>query len=261
MIIDISWGSPYEFPQIAASLVKRNPAVIVGTCIPSTRAAKNVTTTIPVVMSVNGDPVEAGLVASLGHPGANVTGTTTLFEELIPKWIEIITTTVPGARTVAVMANPESVDDEYWWAQFQKAAERIRVNVVRAEVHTPDALDSAFASMNKQRAGAFVLMVDASFLNEVQRIVTLANKYKLPGVYGFREYAEAGGLVSYGLSYRDYYRGVARYVDKVLRGTKPAELPVEQPTKIELVINLASAKSLGVTIPAQILARANKLIE
>jgi putative ABC transport system substrate-binding protein len=261
MIIDISWGSPYEFPQIAASLVMRNPAVIVGTCIPSTRAAKNVTTTIPVVMSVNGDPVEAGLVASLGRPGANVTGTTTLFEELIPKWIEIITTTVPGARTIAVMVNPESVDDEYWWAQVQQAAERIRVNVVRAEAHTPEGLDSAFASMNKQRAGAFVLMVDAYFLNEVQRIVTLANKNKLPGVYGFREYAEAGGLVSYGLSYRDYYRGVARYVDKVLRGTKPADLPVEQPTKIELVINLASAKSLGVTIPGQIVARANKLIE
>jgi putative ABC transport system substrate-binding protein len=261
MIIDISWGSPYEFPQIAASLVMRNPAVIVGTCIPSTRAAKNVTTTIPVVMSVNGDPVEAGLVASLGRPGANVTGTTTLFEELIPKWIEIITTTVPGARTIAVMVNPESVDDEYWWAQVQQAAERIRVNVVRAEAHTPEGLDSAFASMNKQRAGAFVLMVDAYFLNEVQRIVTLANKNKLPGVYGFREYAEAGGLVSYGLSYRDYYRGVARYVDKVLRGTKPADLPVEQPTKIELVINLASAKSLGVTIPGQIVARANRLIE
>jgi putative ABC transport system substrate-binding protein len=219
MIIDISWGSPYEFPQIAASLVMRNPAVIVGTCIPSTRAAKNVTTTIPVVMSVNGDPVEAGLVASLGRPGANVTGTTTLFEELIPKWIEIITTTVPGARIIAVMVNPESVDDEYWWAQVQQAAERIRVNVVRAEAHTPEGLDSAFASMNKQRAGAFVLMVDAYFLNEVQRIVTLANKNKLPGVYGFREYAEAGGLVSYGLSYRDYYRGVARYVDKVLRAT------------------------------------------
>lgn len=159
------------------------------------------------------------------------------------------------------MVNPESVDDEYWWAQVQQAAERIRVNVVRAEAHTPEGLDSAFASMNKQRAGAFVLMVDAYFLNEVQRIVTLANKNKLPGVYGFREYAEAGGLVSYGLSYRDYYRGVARYVDKVLRGTKPADLPVEQPTKIELVINLASAKSLGVTIPGQIVARANKLIE
>ena len=261
MVIDVRWAPPYEFPEIAASLVKRNPAVIVGTCIPSTRAAKNATTTIPVVMSVNGDPVESGLVASLARPGANVTGTSTLFEELIPKWIEIITATVPNARTVAVMANPEGLTDEYWWAQVQQAAERIRVSVVRAEARTPTGLDQAFASMNKQRAGAFVMMVDAYFLNEVQRIVVLANKYKLPGVYGFREYAEAGGLISYGLSYRAYYRGVARYVDKVLRGTKPADLPVEQPTKIELVINIASAKSLGLTIPAQMLARADKLIE
>jgi len=261
VIVDISWGSPYELPQIAASLVKRKPAVIVGTCIPSTRAAKNATRTIPVVMSVNGDPVESGLVASLARPGANVTGTTTLFEELIPKWIEIITTIVPDARNVAVLANPESVGDEYWWAQVQRAAEHVRVNFVRAEAHTPEGLDSAFASMNKQLAGAFVLMVDAYFLNEVQRIVMLADKYRLPGVYGFREYAEAGGLVSYGLSYRDYYRGVTRYVDKVLRGTKPADLPVEQPTNIDFVINLASAKRLGVTIPGQILGRANKLIE
>ena len=261
MVIDVRWAPPYEFPEIAASLVKRNPAAIVGTCIPSTRAAKNATATIPVVMSVNGDPVESGLVASLARPGANVTGTSTLFEELIPKWIEIITTTVPSARTIAVMANPESLTDEYWWAQVQQAAERIRVSVVRAEARTPTGLDQAFASMNKQRAGAFVMMVDAYFLNEVQRIVMLANKYKLPGVYGFREYAEAGGLISYGLSYRAYYRGVARYVDKVLRGTKPADLPVEQPTKIELVINLASAKTLGVTIPGQMLARADQLIE
>ena len=259
--IDLHWARPYEFPQIAASLVKRNPAVIVGTCIPSTRAAKGATTTIPVVMSVNGDPVESGLVASLARPGANVTGTSTLFEELIPKWFELITTTVPNTRTIAVIANPESVSDEYWWAQIKQAAERIRVNVVRAEARNPAGLDRAFASMNKQRAGAFVLMVDAYLLNEVQRIVMLANEYKLPGVYGFREYAEAGGLISYGLSYRDYFKGVARYVDKVLRGTKPADLPVEQPTKIELVINLASAKNLGVTIPNQILLRADRLIE
>jgi len=132
---------------------------------------------------------------------------------------------------------------------------------VRAEANTPADLDHAIASMNKQHVGAFVLMVDAYFLNEVQRIVMLANKYKLPGVYGFREYAEAGGLISYGLSYRAYYRDVARYVDKVLRGTKPADLPVAQPTQIELVINLASAKNLGIAIPGQILARADRLIE
>ena len=118
-----------------------------------------------------------------------------------------------------------------------------------------------FGSMKKQRVDAFILMVDAYFLNEMQRIVTLANEYKLPGIYGFREYVEAGGLISYGLSYRDYYKGVARYADNVLRGTKPADLPVEQPAKIELVINLRTAKAEGLTIPASVLARADEVIQ
>lgn len=261
MVIDVHWAPAYEFPQLAASLVKRNPAAIVGTCIPSTRAAKNATATIPVVMSVNGDPVESGLVASLARPGANVTGASTLFEELIPKWFEIVTTINPNIRTVAVMANPESVGDEYWWTQAQQAAERKRLNVVRTEAHTPAALGREFGNMKKQRVEAFVLMVDAYFLNEMQRIVSLASEYRLPGIYGFREYVEAGGLISYGLSYRDYYKGIARYVDKVLRGTKPADLPVEQPTKIELAINLASAKAIGLTIPQSLLLRADKVIQ
>jgi len=180
---------------------------------------------------------------------------------LIPKWFEIITTTITNIRIVAVMANPESVGDEYWWAQAQQAAERIRLNVVRAEARTPAGLDREFGSMKRQHVDAFILMVDAYFLNEMQRIVTLANEYKLPGIYGFREYVEAGGLISYGLSYRDYYKGVARYVDKVLRGTKPADLPVEQAAKIELVINLRTAKAMGLPIPASVLARANDVIQ
>lgn len=261
IVIDVLWSPAYEFPQVAASLVKRKPDVIVGTCIPSTRAAKNTTSTIPVVMSINGDPVESGLIASFARPGANVTGTSTLFEELVPKWLEIITAAVPKARTVAVMANPDSVSDEYWWAQVKQAAKQLRVNVVRAESRSTTGLESAFANIRKTRAGAIVMMVDAFFLNEMQRIVTLANVYKLPGIYGFREYAEAGGLMSYGLSYRDYYKGVARYVDKVLRGTNPANFPVEQPTKIELVINKATAKQLGIDLPGQLIARADRVLE
>ena len=159
------------------------------------------------------------------------------------------------------MANPEAVDDEYWWAQAQQAAERIRLNVVRTEAHTPAGFDREFGRMNEQRVDAFILMVDAYFLNEMQRIVTLANEYKLPGIYGFREYVEAGDLISYGLSYRDYYKGVARYVDKVLRGTKPADLPVEQPAKIALAINLKTAKALGLTIPQSLVLRADEVIQ
>jgi putative ABC transport system substrate-binding protein len=261
IVIDVHWAPAYEFPQVAASVVERNPAAIVGTCIPSTRAAKNATATIPVVMSVNGDPVESGLVASLARPSANVTGTWTLFEDLIPKWLEIITTAVPDARTVAVLVNPESVGDEYWWTQIQQAAKQGRVNVVRAEAQSAAGLERVFAATHEQRAEAVVTMADAYFLNEIQRIVTLASVYKLPAVYGFREYAEAGGLISYGLSYRDYFKGVARYVDKVLRGTKPADLPVTQPTKIELVINLNTATLLGLKIPQPLLLRADEVIQ
>jgi len=261
VIIDVHWAPAYDFPRVAASAVQRNPAAIVGTCIPSTRAAKNATSRIPVVMSVNGDPVESGLVASLARPGANVTGTWTLFEELLPKWLEIIATIVPGADRIAVLANPEGFVDEYWWTQVQQAAKQVRVNVVRSEAHVAAGLDRAFASMKEQRAGALVTMVDAFFLNYLQRIVALASNYKLPGMYGFREYAEAGGLASYGLSYREYYKGVARYVDRVLRGDKPADLPVEQPTKLELVINLKTAKALGITIPQAVLVRADEVIQ
>lgn len=261
IIIDVRWAPAYEFPQVAASAVQLNPAAIVGTCIPSTRAAKNASTTIPVVMSVNGDPVEAGLVASLARPGANVTGTSTLFEELIPKWLEIVTTIAPNARTIAIMSNPESVTDEYWWTQTQQIAKLVRVNLVRAEAHSAAGLEGVFATMKEQRAGAVVTMVDAFFLNHIQRMVMLANEYKLPGMYGFREYAEAGGLVSYGLSYRDYFRGVARYVDRVLRGTKPADLPVEQPTRFELALNMKTAKALGITIPQSLLQRADEVIQ
>jgi len=260
IVIDVHWSPAAGFPQIAAALVKRNPDLIMGTCVPSTRAAKNATSTIPVVMSINGDPVETGLVSSLAHPGANVTGTSTLFEQLVPKWLEIITMAAPRAQSIAVIANPASITDEYWWTQIESAAKAMRVKLVRAEAKTSAGLESTFESMKKQRASAFVMMVDAFFLNEIQRIVTLASVYKLPGIYGFREYAEAGGLMSYGLSYRDYYKGVARYVDKVLKGAKPASLPVEQPTKIELVINKATAQKLGVTLPSQLLVRADKVI-
>jgi ABC-type uncharacterized transport system substrate-binding protein len=260
IVIDADWAGAHEFPEVAASVVARKPAAIVGTCIPSTRAAKNATSTIPVVMSVNGDPVESGLVASLARPGKNVTGTSTLFEALMPKWIEIITAIVPDARSVAVLANPASVDDEYWWTQIRQVAERSRVSVMRAEATSAAGLQRAFATMREHRVSAVVTMVDAYFLNEVQRIVTLANANGLAGMYGFREYAEAGGLVSYGLSYRAYFKDVARYVDKVLRGTKPADLPVAQPTKVELVINLNTAKALGVTIPQSLLARADDVI-
>lgn len=263
IIIEVSWAgsSAYEFPQLAALLVKGKPDAIIGTCIPSTRAAKNATSTIPVVMSVDGDPIASGLVSNLARPGSNVTGTWTLFEELIPKWLELLIAAVPKARVIAALVNPDVLSDPYFWAKLEEAAQRFGVKVVRSEARMPGDLDGAFANMKKQSAGGFIMMADVFWAAQTQRIVTLADVYKLPGIYSFREFAEAGGLMSYGLSFRDYFKGVARYVDKVLKGTRPADLPVEQPTKIEFAINLATAKSLGVNLPQQLLVRADKVIE
>ncbi len=260
--IDVTWAgkAAYEFPQLAATLVKTNPSAIVTTCVPSTRAAKQATSSIPVVMSIDGDPVERGLVASLARPGANITGTLTLFQELIPKWVELINIAVPKAHTLGVLANAGE-DGAYYWDAFEDAARKVRVKVFLARANSPAALERAFADMKKRHAGAFIVMVDPLLAGQVQRIVTLANVHKLPGIYGFREFTEAGGLMSYGLSYKDYYKEVARYVDKVLKGIKPADLPVEQPTKIELAINKSTAQALGVSLPEQLMARADKVIE
>jgi putative tryptophan/tyrosine transport system substrate-binding protein len=261
--IDVRWAgsSPSDFPQLAAALVRTTPDAIVTTCVPSTHAAKDATTIIPVVMSVDGDPVAAGLVASLARPGGNITGTSTLFEELMPKWLELLAAAVPKARVFAALLNPENVANPYFWAKLQQAAQRFNVKVVRVEAKSPEGLDRAFATMKRQHADAFVVMVDAVLASEAEHIVALADRYKLPGIYGYREFAEAGGLMSYGLSYRDYFKGVSRYVDKVLKGTKPEDLPVEQPSKIEFVINLVTAKKLGLTIPQELLLRADAQLD
>jgi putative ABC transport system substrate-binding protein len=261
--IDVRWAEGFSpaLPELAAKLATDKPAAIITTCIPSTRAAKQATGTIPVVMSVDGDPVAAGLVTSLARPGANVTGTSTLFEQLIPKWLELLKTAVPKVRDFAILRNPVNLVDPYFWARFEEAAQVLGVKVLPFDASVPAELDGAFAEMAKQRVGALVIMTEGFLTSQAQRVVPLANRYRLPAIYGFREFAEAGGMMSYGLSYRDYYKGVARYVDAVLKGAKPADLPVEQPTRIELVINTATARKLGVSIPQQLLVRADRVIE
>ena len=263
IVIDVRWAgdSPADLPRLAASLVKDRPNAIIGTCIPSTRAAKEATRTIPVVMSVDGDPVAAGLIASFARPGGNVTGTSTLFEELIPKWVELLTTAAPRIRSVALLHNPTDLVDPFYAAQVVQAASRVGVGVSQFEADVAGNLDTAFAAMSQKRVGGVVVLTEAFFAAEVERVVSLAQRYKLPAIYGFREFARAGGLMSYGVSFRDYYKGVARYVDAVLKGTKPADLPVEQPRRIELTVNLKTAKSLGLAIPQALLLRANEVIQ
>ena len=263
--IDVRWAgdSPADLPTLAASLVKDQPNAIIGTCILSTRAAKEATRTIPVVMSVDGDPVAAGLIASFARPGGNVTGTSTLFEELIPKWLELLTTAAPTIRNVALLHNPVDLVDPFYAAQVAQAGKQVGVDVVQFEAFADAAanLDRAFAAMSGRRVGGVVVLTEAFFAAEVERVVSLAQRYKLPAIYGFGEFARAGGLMSYGVSFRDYYKRVARYVDAVLKGTKPADLPVEQPSRIELIINLHTAKSLGLAIPQALLLRANEVIQ
>ena len=263
IVIDARWAgySPGDLPGLAASLVKDRPNAIIGTCIPSTRAAKEATRTIPVVMSVDGDPVAAGLIASFARPGGNVTGTSTLFEELIPKWVELLTTAAPKVRNVALLHNPADLVDPFYAAQVRQAAKRVGVEVSQFEADDAEDIDRAFAAMKENGAGGLVVLTEASFAAEVGRIVSLADRYKLPAIYGFREFVRAGGLMSYGVSFRDYYKGVARYVDAVLKGTKPADLPVEQPRRIELVVNLKTAKALGLAIPQALLLRADEVIQ
>lgn len=248
------------FPQMAASLVKARADLIVGTCVPSTRAAKGATSTIPVVMAVDGDPVAAGLVASLAKPGGNVTGTSTSFEGLIPKWLEILHLALPNAPSIALLSNPENVVDPYFSAKFDEAAQRIGVKTVHVKSRVKTEIDAAFAELERQHAGGLVVMTEAFLAGQERRIVPLAIRYRIPAIYGYREFAEAGGLMSYGISYRDYYKRVARYVDAVLRGRKPADLPVEQPTRIELVINMKTAKALGLGIPPSLMVRADDVI-
>jgi putative ABC transport system substrate-binding protein len=265
IVIDVRWAgdSPADLPGIAASLAKDQPKAIIGTCIPSTRAAKEASRTIPVVMSVDGDPVAAGLIVSLARPGGNVTGTSTLFEELIPKWVELLTTAVPKIRNVALLHNPSDLVDPFYAAQVDQAAKRVGVDVLpfQADAYAAANLDAAFAGMSEKRAGGVVVLTEAFFAAEVERIVSLAQRYSIPAIYGFREFVRAGGLMSYGVSFKAYYKSVAHYVDAVLKGAKPADLPVEQPRRIELVINLKTAKALGLTIPQSLLLRADEVIQ
>ena len=263
IVIDVRWAgdSPGDLPLLAVALVKDQPDAIIGTCIPSTRAAKEASRTIPVIMSVDGDPVAAGLIASFARPGGNVTGATTLFEALIPKWVELLTTAVPRIGSLALLHNPYDLIDPFYAAQVDEAAKLVSVKVSHFEAVTAEDLGRGFAAMKKRGAGGVVVLTESIFAGEVQRIVALANHYNLPTIYGFREFADAGGLMSYGVSFREYYKRVARYVDAVLKGTKTADLPVEQPTRIELVINLKTAKALGLTIPQSLLLRADEVIQ
>ena len=254
-------GRPERLPQLAMELVRARPDVLIaGFGTLTAQAAKAATTTIPIVFTTVGDPVGAGVVASLARPGGNATGLSGL-TEIGGKRLELLQELIPGKQVVAVLMNPDTPFTRLALKEVKTAAEAERIRLVVLEVRTPDQVSGQFVAAVKAGAGGLLVLEDPLVYDLRRQISDLAAKFRLPAVYTYRDYAQAGGLISYGTDRRQIYRRAAEYVDKILKGAKPADLPVEQPTKFELVINLKTAKALGLTIPPSLLARADQVIE
>jgi ABC-type uncharacterized transport system substrate-binding protein len=259
-------GKVERHPALAAELValKVDVIVVAGSTL-TTLTAMQATKTIPIVFAGVGDPVTSGLVTSLARPGGNVTGLAGLGPELVGKCLELLTQAVPGVSRVAVLWRPGALGERTDKAMLTGAevagrALGVRLQFVEA-TRDPADFDRAFSDMTSARAGALTVLPSARFLREHRRLVDLAAKNRLPAVYPSREFVDAGGLMSYGANQPDLFRRAATYVDKILKGAKPSDLPVEQPTKFELVINLKTARTLGLTIPPSVLSRADQIIE
>jgi len=248
-------------PDLVADLVRLKVDIIVTSSSGSARAAKKITTTIPIVMAYGGDPFQEGLVASLARPGGNVTGLTNLSSELSGKLLELLKEILPTLTLVAVLPNPTGAKGHL--KEMQAVAPSLKLKLQILEVRVADDLERAFKEATNARAGALAVMQDATGIYSTNRkqIVELAVKNQLPAIYPQIGYANAGGLMSYAANETEMFRRAATYVDKILKGRKPADLPVEQPMKFELVINLKAAKQIGLTIPPNVLARADRVIK
>ena len=260
--IEYRWaeGRNERYAEIAAEFVRLKVDVIVTSGTPPVLAAKQATAVIPIVFAAAGDPVGAGLVASLGRPGDNVTGLSLQGTDLAGKRVEILREIVPSIRRLAIMANVGNPYAVLEMAEVQAAVRTLGLEVTTPEIRRPADIASAFEAL-KGRADALYVVADPLVFTNRAQIHTLAMGARLPTMYGFREYVDGGGFISYGADVPDLFRRAADYVDKILRGTKPAGIPVEQPTKFDLVINLTTAKALGIEVPATLLARADEVIE
>ncbi len=254
-------GRSDRLSDLAANLVRLKVDVIVVAVTPDALAAQKATRTIPIVMASAGDPVATGLVESLARPGGNVTGLSQLNQELAGKRLELLKEMVPKLSRVAVLWNPQGVASTLNWKEIQLPARQLGVQLHSLEVRSPNEFDKAFEDATRARAGALFIAGDPVFTANLKRIAGLAAKSRLPSIFQFSEYANFGGLVAYGPDRSDMYRRAATFVDKILKGAKPGDLPVEQPTKFELVINMKTAKALGIKIPNSILVQATRVIE
>jgi len=264
LVIEYRWaeGKVERLPELAAEMVRSKVDMIVAPAGPAALAAKNATTSIPIVMIFPTDPVETGLVASLSRPGGNVTGTTFMpGPEIYGKQLQILRETVPHASRVSILFNPKEIGSTIQVKEVEAAARALGVRLQVVEARGPDEFDGAFAAMARERAEALLVARDSTFLVHSARLAELAVKARLPTMYSFRESVEAGGLMAYAVNMTDFIGRAAVYVDKILKGAKPADLPVEQPTKFELMINLKTAKSLGLKIPQAVLTRADAVIQ
>ena len=257
-------GQIDRFPSAAAELVALKPDVIVTSGYPATRAVMQASRTVPIVFAVASDPMAEGLVASLARPGGNVTGLSVLGVELVAKRLELFKQAIPGISRLAVLRQPGALSEaaeKESLKETETAARALGLQLQFVEVRRAGDLDKAFSEISSLRANALALLGGAMFFDERKRLVDLAARHRLPVVYGTREFVEAGGLMSYGVDIPDLYRRSATYVDKILRGANPGDLPVEQPTRFEMVINLKTAKALGLTLSPAVLTRADQVVE
>jgi putative ABC transport system substrate-binding protein len=262
--IEFRWAEGHydRLPALATDLVSRKVDVVVTSGgVASALAAKTASSTIPIVSVIGGEPVAAGLIASLARPGGNLTGVSFLTVELMPKRLELLCELIPQARVIALLVNPNSPNAELLIRAMQEAARAKGVKLALLKAGTEGEIDAAFASLVQLQAGALVVDPDSLFNAQREQLVALASRHAVPAIYEGRSFAAAGGLISYGTSLTAVYRQVGIYAGRILKGEKPAELPVQQPTTFELVVNLNTAKALGLTVPPSILARADEVIE
>jgi putative ABC transport system substrate-binding protein len=261
--IEYRWAEDHydRLPALAADLVGRKVDLIVASNPPAALAAKSVTSTIPIVFRGGGDPVSYGLVASLARPGGNLTGVSFVGNDFLAKRLELLSELVPRAGAIALLVNPSATITDRVIADAQDAARTKGMQLHVLKASTESEIDAAFASLVQLQAGALVVAADPFLSNRREQIVAMASRSAVPAIYAWREFAAAGGLISYGASLTTAYRMVGQYAGKVLRGAKPADLPVQQPTTYELIINLKTAKALGLTVPQSMLINADEVIE
>jgi putative ABC transport system substrate-binding protein len=260
--IEYRWaeGSYDRLPALTVNLVDLKVDVMIASGA-AVLAAKGATSTIPIVFFFGGDPMAAGWATSLARPGGNLTGFSILVTELMPKRLELISELVPQAGVIALLVNPNSADAERQTQDVQEAARAKRVQLIILKAGTESEIDAAFGSLVQLQAGALLVGADPFFNSRREKLIALSARFAVPAIYEWRAFAERGGLISYGPSQTGLWRQVGIYAGRILKGAKPADLPVQQPTTFELVVNLATAKALGLTVPPSILARADEVIE